>query len=224
MRTHGTPPPQFSSGYHWWLNHAPEAAGGLPSVPTAGAAKTNMAAAEKYFLAQGYAPQQVAGILANIQAESGFNPGAIGDNGKAYGIAQWHARRQAQFANLFGHSIQQSTLQEQLQFMQWELTHSEKKAGAELRKQTTKYGSGAVVSLDYERPKGGAQAADYRGMLARQYMLHPAALAHPAVHHHTTTHETHVHNMTVNTKATDAAGVARGFADALSAQANRGLR
>lgn len=36
-----------------------------------------------------------AGIVGNIQQESGFNPGAVGDGGKARGLAQWHPDRWA---------------------------------------------------------------------------------------------------------------------------------
>jgi hypothetical protein len=38
----------------------------------------------------GWNPAQAAGLAANVRAESGFNPNAVGDNGAAYGIAQWH--------------------------------------------------------------------------------------------------------------------------------------
>ncbi len=30
------------------------------------------------------------GVLANIEAESGFDPNALGDNGTSYGLCQWH--------------------------------------------------------------------------------------------------------------------------------------
>ena len=35
----------------------------------------------------------IAGVLANIQGESGFNPNKVGDSGSAYGICQWHGPR-----------------------------------------------------------------------------------------------------------------------------------
>ena len=33
------------------------------------------------------------GVLANIQYESGANPGAVGDGGTSYGLCQWHNSR-----------------------------------------------------------------------------------------------------------------------------------
>ena len=39
-------------------------------------------------------PQHIAeGIVLNLKDESGFNPSAVGDNGNAYGLAQWNGPR-----------------------------------------------------------------------------------------------------------------------------------
>ena len=35
----------------------------------------------------------IAGILSNLQAESGFNPNKVGDMGNAYGLCQWRGAR-----------------------------------------------------------------------------------------------------------------------------------
>src|SRR5260363_90445 len=51
--------------------------------------------------AQGWTHKQAAGIVANLKIESGLNPKAVGDGGKAYGIAQWHPPRQAEFRRAF---------------------------------------------------------------------------------------------------------------------------
>ena len=42
----------------------------------------------------------IAGILANIQRESGFEPTRIGDNGQAFGLCQWSEKRQARLDSL----------------------------------------------------------------------------------------------------------------------------
>jgi len=49
--------------------------------------------AYNYYLQKGYSPQAAAGIAGNLHAESNFNPGATGDNGTAYGAAQWRGSR-----------------------------------------------------------------------------------------------------------------------------------
>lgn len=45
---------------------------------------------------------QIAGIKQNINRESGFNPRAVGDNGAAVGLAQWHPDRRPQDMSLDG--------------------------------------------------------------------------------------------------------------------------
>ena len=76
-----------------------------------------------------WTPEQAAGIVANLEAESGFKHTAIGDNGKAFGIGQWHPDRQAKFKQKFGKDIRQSSYQEQLAFVNWELNNNESSAG-----------------------------------------------------------------------------------------------
>ncbi len=63
-----------------------------------------------------------AGILANIQRESWFDPTAVGDAGAAYGICQWNSRRQdlITFCNQNGYSY--SSMEGQLAFLKYELT------------------------------------------------------------------------------------------------------
>jgi len=119
----------------------------------------------------GWGYNQTKGIIANVEAESGFNPFATGDNGKAYGLSQWHADRQALYAKLYGHSMQSvkdptQALREQLGFIHWELTHTEKKAGDDLKKALTAYGAGSIVSREYERPASRVQDVK-RGIAAQ---------------------------------------------------------
>ena len=62
-----------------------------------------------YFIAQGWTQAQAAGIVADLQAESNLRPTAVGDNGRAAGIAQWHPDRQADFQAQMNRSVQGST-------------------------------------------------------------------------------------------------------------------
>lgn len=213
----------------WWGQHAPTWLGGAPgpsaSPLTPAETGANAQAARSYFLAQGYTPAQVAGILANIQAESGFNPGAVGDNGQAYGLFQWHPDRQRAFRLWSGHDIRQSTMAEQLAFAQWELTHTEAAAGAALRRSQTRAQAGAAFSLGFERPAGGAATAAQRGALADIYAP-PAAgrQVFPGGTGAASITDIHIGSVVVNTKATDAKGIARDISGALVTQANRGLQ
>ena len=60
--------------------------------------------------------------------------------------------RQQNFEQIFGKPIRKATYQDQLAFMQWELTHSERGAGQRLKNAKSASQAGAAVSRFYERP------------------------------------------------------------------------
>lgn len=117
----------------------------------------------------GWGKNQAAGIAANLFAESKFDPTAVGDNGHAYGIGQWHEDRQALFAKWAGHDIHGSTLAEQLKFVDYELRHGDAQsqlAGRALPLVHSADAAGRIVSQYYERPADQAGEAARRGALA----------------------------------------------------------
>lgn len=121
------------------------------------------AATIDYFRAKGWTEDQAKGIAANIEQESGFRADAEGDGGNAYGLAQWHPDRQANFAKFSGKDIRDSTAQEQLDFIHYELTRGkEKAAGERLKMASSASDAAAIVSQYYERP------ADQDGEIARR--------------------------------------------------------
>jgi hypothetical protein len=108
-----------------------------------------------FFMSKGWTYEQSVGIVANIKAESGGEShGKAGDAGNAVGMGQWWPDRQKRFFQMFGHTIQKGTRQEQLEFYNAELTNPnwEGDAGKHLRGQTTVRGSGGSVSRKFERP------------------------------------------------------------------------
>ena len=109
-----------------------------------------------YFMSQGWSAPQSAGIVGNLFGESGLNAGAIGDGGAAYGIAQWHPDRQANFQRVMGIPIQGSTALQQAQFVNWELNNTEKKAGGLLRKAGNVIDATKAFMFGYERPANGS--------------------------------------------------------------------
>ena len=120
----------------------------------AGGDKGKTAQAMQYFTSKGWTKQQAAGLTANLQKESQFDHTAVGDSGRAYGVAQWHPDRQANFKAKYGKSIKQASYAEQLAFVNHELTNgTEQAAGKRLRQAKTAGQAGAVVSQFYERPK-----------------------------------------------------------------------
>lgn len=156
-------------------------------TPNAGSA----AAAMQFFQSRGWTPAQAAGFAANLQVESNFNPAAVGDGGRAYGIAQWHPDRQAAFQRWAGRDIRGSTFEQQLEFMQFELTQgNERRAGTMIRQATTPEQAAAMVDQYYERSNGHARqrrmqlAASYAGNIpvtAGQQPVQPPASSAPAL-------------------------------------------
>jgi len=121
----------------------------------------------KFFMGLGWTKEQAAGIVANLKAESDLDPYAQGDGGKAYGIAQWHPDRQANFEKWAGHNIQNSTLEEQMRFVNYELTQgSEQKAGRMLRAANNARQAGRIVSEYYERPAARMAESSKRAEMA----------------------------------------------------------
>jgi len=118
----------------------------------------NARTAVDFFKSKGWSESQAIGIAANLQKESNFNTAAVGDGGKAYGIAQWHDDRQRAFMKWSGKNIRQASLDEQMGFVNYELTQgNERKAGDALRNARNEREAASIVSRQYERP-GNADA------------------------------------------------------------------
>jgi hypothetical protein len=137
------------------------------------AGRSAVAQAMAYFMRQGWTREQAAGIVANLNAESGIKAnGPPGDGGGARGVAQWHADRQADFRAFAGKDLSQANLAEQLAFVNYELTRGRyAAAGRALRSATSARTAGAVVSSRYERP------GDVRGEMMRRGSSAEAILA-----------------------------------------------
>jgi hypothetical protein len=134
-----------------------------------------------YFMSQGLTKEQASGMVASLFTESnlrndvyGHGAEAKGMPGEAYGIAQWHKDRQAEFAKFIGHDIHSSTFEEQLAFAYYEITSGkEQTAGRMIRGARTAYEAGAASSTYYERPKDKYGNAIVRGNLAEKFNALP---------------------------------------------------
>ena len=192
----------------------------------------------------GWTREQATGIVANTQRESGGNIRAVGDSGKAVGLAQWHPDRQAAFARWAGHDLSTSTRDEQIEFINYELRRgSEQRAGAALSRVTDAGSAAAIVSKLYERPADQAGEASTRSSIALALQARggvpaglavgaPAAAAGSSYAYNqpsssTSTAETNIGAVNVYTRATDADGIARDIKPAIqrnafAAQSNYG--
>jgi hypothetical protein len=137
-------------------------AGGRPYQQDARPVSGNAATQEamQFFQSKGWTKEQAAGIVGNLQTESGnFAPDVIsgrrkGDGGKAVGVAQWHPPRQANFQRVMGKPVEGSSLKEQLEFVNWELNNTEKRAGNILRTMSDAAQAAEAVDKFYERSNG----------------------------------------------------------------------
>lgn len=126
-----------------------------------------------YFEQQGWSRAAATGIAANVSAESKFDPSAVGDNGSAYGLGQWHKDRQDAFKAWSGKDIRSSSRDEQLAFIQYELTQGTdqgaRRAGEKLRNTNDPYDAGMTFSRLYERPADVYGQAQARGQQAASW-------------------------------------------------------
>ncbi|EFH09386.1 phage tail tip lysozyme [Teichococcus cervicalis] len=176
-----------------FLNRRLTPGGGVPSSrlgagPADSAPTPRQRQAYEYFLGRGYTPEQAAGIVANLRHESGANLDhqAVGDNGRAYGVAQWHPERQEDFRRWSGRDIRQSSFEDQLGFIEHELRGTHRQARIALLNARTAAEAAAAISLFYEKPAGRFGEAQNRantaeGLLPRlRQQAAPQAPAPPA--------------------------------------------
>jgi murein DD-endopeptidase MepM/ murein hydrolase activator NlpD len=106
-----------------------------------------------FFKNKGLTTSQAAGIAGNIAVESQFNPNAVGDSGTSFGLAQWHGDngdRLKQWTAKNGYEW--NSIDGQLQFLWYQLQHTQSAALIALRKQKTPRDAAYVFAQKFERP------------------------------------------------------------------------
>lgn len=132
--------------------------GGM-SLPNSGKATggSNEATIYNFFRAKGISHGQTLGIMAALHAESNLNERAVNPSSGAYGINQWLSKdRRANFKKRFGHDITKSTLQEQLDFLWWELKGGDHGGDDVLAEKSSKGAAWAMIKK-FLRPGAGAE-------------------------------------------------------------------
>lgn len=105
-----------------------------------------------FFRSKGLKDYQVAGILGNVKAESNFNPLAVGDGGKAFGLFQ-HNDRSGRLFDFLGGQQNLGNVKGQLDFAWRELMSTEGRAMKALLSSTDLKGATAAFG-GFERPSG----------------------------------------------------------------------
>jgi hypothetical protein len=159
----------------WWGGIAPTWLGGNPaphgagiSVPKPGTAAFDvMKKTHDFWISKGFTEKQVAGIMANVAAESGFNPGSVGDGGTSYGLYQHHGSRMAGLLAKYG---AHPTVEQQNEYAYDELTNPSRSGTlAALRAAPTSANPAAIFTSGFEVPADTTQTAMRRAGAAGKF-------------------------------------------------------
>jgi hypothetical protein len=119
-----------------------------------------------FWLSKGLPRHQACGLVAQEQAESGYNPKAVGDNHHAFGLFQEHSDRCDAIKRHTGIDILQLPPHEdQLKAAWWELNNTERHALDMIRKSGSAYEAGSNAARYWERP-ASHNDWDKRGKIA----------------------------------------------------------
>jgi hypothetical protein len=106
-----------------------------------------------FFVEAGFTPEQAAGVVANVEAESGFNPKGRGDGGLAHGLFQMHPDRCEAIERGTGiNMLAMPDVEEQCKGALWEMHNPEAHAYRIMMTATTAYQAGYDMCRYYERP------------------------------------------------------------------------
>jgi hypothetical protein len=117
-------------------------------------------------LARGMSPEQAAGWAANAEAESHGDHRGRQRGGQGYGLFHWSPDRRSRFQGVFGHPMEQSTVEEQLKFRDFELLGDESNAAKLIARSVTAGDYAAAITHHYERPGARQRDAADRANLA----------------------------------------------------------
>ena len=166
---------QITVGSKIKLPNLGEFAGGQTTAPAVGPSTkiknpVNPNEIKSYLSSKGLDRNQVAGIMANIQAESSFDSGAIGDGGTSGGLVQHHDSKQdKRFSNMVkaagGQDQWQKNWKGQLDFALSE------PAGARYQNMTFPTPQAATTwwTINFEIPANKEQQAAIRSQNASQF-------------------------------------------------------
>jgi hypothetical protein len=167
-----------------------------------------------FWQSQGYTKEQAAAWVAASQRESNGNPNAIGDNGQARGLFQWHPDRQAAILKGTGIDVRTASYDEQLKAAAWE---AEQRGDAARIKATHNAAEAAAIHTQYfERP------ADITGESIRrgQSALNIAQSMPVSQSGGSKTISVKIGDVHVHSAAADATGIATDTASEMERQIN----
>lgn len=130
----------------------------MASTPTAAKPVSNESIIYGFLKSKGLTPAQIAGVLGNLQVESGFRTDAYNPGEGAIGIAQWEGGRRTNLqAYARARGLTETNLSAQLGYLWTELTGSYPGAYAHLRAATTPGQAATVWDAEFEVSSGEAR-------------------------------------------------------------------
>lgn len=106
-----------------------------------------------FLVNKGLTKEQAIGIAANLQQESGFKTGILGDHGTSMGLAQWHDNRMTNLKTWTAdNNLDYMTVDGQLEFLWYELNTSEKSALNAIKSTDTPEDAAYAFTVKFERP------------------------------------------------------------------------
>lgn len=148
----------------------------IPTLPQLGSSKSTKpdeirSTVYNYFIDKGLSPEAAAGLTGNFEHETGGfksfnNPDDKKASGKsvgpAKGLAQWNQGRLSAFRARYHKDPNNATLEEQLDFVWYELNNTEKTSLTELQKAKSAKDAARIVEVLYERPAKSAEGSSMR--------------------------------------------------------------
>ncbi len=158
---------------------------GAGAAPAGGRAKQVI----DYFKQKGASDVLARGVAAMLFSESGLDHKLPNKQGSgAYGLAQWLSKdRLAAFKAMFGHSIQQSSFDEQLRFVQHELAGKYVGVWNEMKRAVDPLTVADIGIHGYEAPGAKGERSDHKGA-ARFLGVSPSGGRIGSIEQHNTYH------------------------------------
>ncbi|MEU0500698.1 phage tail tip lysozyme [Nocardia sp. NPDC005998] len=128
--------------------------------PISGGQQAKASEIYQYLRKKGFTPEQAAGILGNMQVESGFDTGAYNPAEGAIGLCQWEGGRRHALEAFAASDPQHRSVTDwslQVDFMIHELKGSESGAYGHLTSATSAAAAAAAFDQYYERSSGEAR-------------------------------------------------------------------
>lgn len=118
----------------------------------------------------GFTKNQAIGLVANFEAESSLNTVAHNPNdpGGSHGIAQWNRGRLDKLKKMYP-GDEWTKVENQIDYVIWELNNTHKSVGEKLRKATTFEEATSLITTEYEVPANRHQRAKERIKIAKGY-------------------------------------------------------